>query len=84
MTTRRLPPARSQRFLEPLYKRLAKRWPKGCCNQFQHEARLSLSSCCNSQQRKSDEGINLMVSLPGKLGNQPDWQGMSMIASQEK
>jgi len=83
-TTMPLPLAKSEKFFESLYKVLASGWPKGCCNQFRHEARLTLSRRCDSQPKESDEGINLIVSLPGESENQPNWQWMTMFASQEK
>lgn len=82
-TMTRSPPARGRKALEPSYRRLAKKWPKGCCSQFQHEARLSLSSCCNSH-KTPDDGIHMMVSLPGENDTHPNWQKLSMTALQEK
>ncbi|KAH7391754.1 hypothetical protein BKA66DRAFT_25811 [Pyrenochaeta sp. MPI-SDFR-AT-0127] len=81
--TKRPGTARGRKVLEPSYRRLAKKWPKGCCSQFQHEARLSLSSCCNPH-RNPDDGINMVVSLPGENDDQPNWQKLSMTALQER
>ncbi|CAO2648884.1 Nn.00g098330.m01.CDS01 [Neocucurbitaria sp. VM-36] len=79
----RLSPSRSRKIWEPSYRRLAKKWPKGCCSPFHHQARLSLRSCCSSQQNPLD-GINMRISVPGEVGKGPIWQEMSMTALQDK
>ena len=71
---------RLRRLSEPLFNKIARKWPKGCECNCQHEARLCLWNCCSSQrERRSSDSLDMLVSVTdvGKDGS--PWQESTIL-----